>query len=525
MGRIIRAISALGAVGAMGALLASSVGPTPTATAEPNPIAQWRSYWVDSFRPSIYTPENVDKLVADAEALGANALIVQVGRWMDCFCNRSAFPRTHVAIDPAFDPLDDVIEKAHAAGIEVHAWVNATPMWNAATPPPSPDHVFHTHGETATGADRWLNKRVDGAERVNTMNVMDPANPAAADYVVDGIASIVDEYDIDGINLDYIRYPDYNSTTETSDWGYSDVSLQRFRDATGRTDTPAPADLQWSEWRRAQVTALVRKIYLSMYERKPLARLSVNGITYGFGPQSVGGWERTRTYAEVMQDWKGWLDEGIIDTTVAMNYKREHLPDQQQMFREWNEVLADWQAGRHNVVGPAVYLNSVPDSVRQARAALMPTATGNRVVGWSGYSYAVPSAAANTDPSLADAERAALASAFTQQDPTGADEPVFARPAKVPSMPWKTRPETGHVTGELVGQDGMPLDQRTVSVHDLRTGKKVASGLTDGSGWFGIVDVPPGSWQVRADVPGSHDVRTVVHVRKGRVTTAAFAPS
>ncbi|MGH3490459.1 MAG: hypothetical protein ACRDP8_21425, partial [Actinopolymorphaceae bacterium] len=62
MGRIIRAISALGAVGAMGALLASSAGPTPPATAEPQPIAQWRSYWVDSFRPSIYTPENVDRL-------------------------------------------------------------------------------------------------------------------------------------------------------------------------------------------------------------------------------------------------------------------------------------------------------------------------------------------------------------------------------------------------------------------------------------------------------------------------------
>ena len=58
--------------------------------------------------------------------------------------------------------------------------------------------------------------------------------------MVDGIASIVEEYDVDGINLDYIRYPDYNSTTETSDWGYSEVSLQRFAAATGRTNVPAP---------------------------------------------------------------------------------------------------------------------------------------------------------------------------------------------------------------------------------------------------------------------------------------------
>jgi hypothetical protein len=61
-------------------------------------------------------------------------------------------------------------------------------------------------------------------------------------------------------------------------------------------------------------------------------------------------------------------------------------------------------------------------------------------------------------------------------------------------------------------------------VHDIRTGAKVASGLIDGSGWFGIVDLPPGRWQVRADLPGPHDVRTVVHVQKGRVATAAFPP-
>ncbi|REF34952.1 glycoside hydrolase family 10 protein [Thermasporomyces composti] len=521
----------LAAVTTVGALLAGTLAFTTPATSHPAHAAddarptetQWRSLWVDSFRPSIYTPENVDKLVADAKALRVNALIVQVGRWMDCFCNRSTFPRTHVAIDPDFDPLEYVVEKAHAAGIEVHAWVNATPLWNAASPPPSPDHIFHTHGETATGDDRWLNKRHDGTERVGNMLLLDPANPAAVDYLVDGIASIVREYDVDGINLDYIRYPDYNSTTEHSDWGYSDVSLRRFAAATGRTDVPEPDDPQFSDWRREQVTQLVRKIYLTMYDIDPRARLSINGITYGFGPQSVGGWERTRTYAEVLQDWKGWLAEGIIDTNVAMNYKREFLPDQYQMFREWNEVLADWQYGRHNVVGPALYLNSVEDSVRQARAALARTSAGNRVAGWSGYSYAVPSATADADPSLADAERAALTTALTAEDPDGAT-PLFARPAKVPPMTWKIRPTKGHITGELVAADGTPADQVEVSLTRPGTGTVVATKRTDGSGWFGFVDVRPGRWTVTATLPdGATSVATVT-VQPGRIATATFSP-
>ncbi len=232
------------------AVLAALLGPIPAQAA---PVAgqelpsQWRSYWADSFHDGIYTPAQVDKLVGEAVAVNANALIVQVGRWADCFCNRSAFPRTHAPVAPLpYDPLQYAIERAHAAGLELHAWVNATPIWNSAVTPPQPDHIFHTHGHSATGADRWLNKRVDGSEIGGAnMRNLDLANPAAVNYYVDGMASIAREYDIDGIHLDYIRYPDYNSTTTHSDWGYSEVSLARFRAATGRTDTPAPRSSSW----------------------------------------------------------------------------------------------------------------------------------------------------------------------------------------------------------------------------------------------------------------------------------------
>ena len=171
------------------------------------------------------------------------------------------------------------------------------------------------------------------------------------------------EYDVDGINLDYVRYPDFNSTTTHSDWGYSETSLARFRALTGRTDTPVPSDPQFSDWRRTQMTSLVRKIYLGIWEVDRQVRLSMDGITYSFGPQTMGSWEQTRPYAEVLQDWKGWQDEGIMDTVVAMNYKRNWLPDQKQMYEEWKEVLADWQGDRQAVIGPALYLNSISDSL------------------------------------------------------------------------------------------------------------------------------------------------------------------
>ncbi|WP_203433401.1 family 10 glycosylhydrolase [Jiangella asiatica] len=511
-------VTAAAALGLIGAALTA----TTPATASTDMPEQWRSYWVDAFNEGIYTSAQVEELVGDALEVNANALIVQVARRYDCFCNRALYPRTDAAIAPApYDPLDEVIKQAHAAGLEVHAWVNVGTLWNSATAPSSPDHAFNAHGPSATGADRWLNKRHDGTELVGANAFIDPANPAAVDYIVDAIQSITSEYDVDGINLDYIRYPDYNSTTTHSDWGYSETSIARFQAATGRTDVPAPSDQQFTDWRREQITNLVRKIYLGMLEADPTDRLTNDGITYGFGPQSVGGWEKTRTYAEVLQDWKGWLEEGIIDTVVAMNYKREWMPDQAQMYAEWNEVLADWQGERQTVSGPALYLNEIDDSVQQVRDLLTPTAAGNTVVGWSGYSYANPSlTAAAGSAAVKDAERAALAAALT----TGADAP-FAADAAVPSMPWKEDPTTGNVTGTLALRDGVPLDGVTVTLEPVMGGEE-QSHASDGSGWFGFVDVEPGLYLVRVDLPDGVVGQPVsaVRVRAGQIAPARLAP-
>jgi len=508
------------------AVLATALSPA-SSTAQREPAEQWRSYWVDSFHEGIYTPAQVDKLVAAARAANVNALIVQVGRWADCYCNRSSFPRTHAPVAaPPYDPLEYVIERAHAAGIELHAWVNATPIWNTANPPPQPDHILHTHGPTATGADRWLNKRVDGAETGGaTMRSLDVANPAAVDYYVNGIASIAREYDVDGVHLDYIRYPDNNSSTTHSDWGYSEVSLARFRAATGRADVPAPSDPQFSDWRRSQVTNYVRKIYLTLYGIDRSLRLSHSAITYGHGPQQVGGWPNTRTYAEVNQDWKGWLDEGIMDLSVAMNYKRENRPDQAQMFQEWNEVIADWQGRRQTAVGPALYLNTVEDTLRQTRKALAPSPAGKAVAGWSGYSYASPSAAAVTDPALADAERGRLVAGLTTADPSGA-APIFAEPARVPTTPWKARPTRGQVVGKLVLADGTPLDQVPVRLTHLPTGQRVSGRRSDGAGWFGFADLTPGRWLITVDLPPGVHGRSgdLINVRAGTIVSPRLFP-
>src|SRR5919201_1649098 len=327
---------------------------------------QLRAFWADAFGEGIYDQAEINDLVAATKAAHLNAIVTQVVRRGDCFCLRSAAPVPEASIGAGFEPLQALIDTAHAEGIEVHAWVIATAMWNSAAPPRDPSHIFNLHGPSATGRDNWVMTLSDGLAKLNDDWLLDPGHPDAAAWVESVALSIVRNYAVDGINLDRIRYPDGNLGTNVPSWGYNPTALARFRAETGRVDTPANTDPQWTQWRR-------------------------DLITYGYGPQTVGSWEATRAYAEQLQDWRGWLQEGILDTAILMNYKRDSLVtepnNQRRMFDEWAEFAKDNQYRRSSAIGTALYLNDFASSVSQARRAVAPSGAGNTAVGWVGYSY------------------------------------------------------------------------------------------------------------------------------------------
>ena len=466
---------------------------------------EFRAYWVDAFGPGLYDPREIDALVADARAAHMNALIVQVGRRGDCFCNRAIMPRTEAGIASLpFDPLQTLIEKAHAQGVQVHAWISATAIWSGEAPPRDPRHVFNTHGPSATGLDNWIMLRSDGADRGGPDYYLDPGHPAAAEYIVRMYTSIVANYEVDGVNLDRIRYPDYNLGSNEPSWGYNPVAVARFQAATGRSDTPAPDDPEWGDWRRGQITSIVRRIYLEAFAINPRVRVSADTITYGDGPQTREGWERTRPYVEVLQDWRGWMEEGILDLNIPMNYRRESPsaePNiQRRAFEEWNDFVKDHQYRRQAAIGLAFFLNDIAATIAQVRQALAPSASQNAAYGWAGFSYRAPDAVSSQQGASGDAGRAELTRALTQ--PSGLDQdmpPAFASPAAVPDMSWKARPTTGHLRGTVLRPDGVPLDQARIDLYDLRSGALAGRRITDGSGWFGFVDLKPGAYKVVVD--------------------------
>src|SRR5438445_10336539 len=487
---------------------------------------QLRAFWVDAFGDGLYTQAQIDQLVADVKAANLNAIVAQVVRRGDCFCNRSSLPRTSAAgVAPApFDPLQSLIGAAHAQGIQVHAWIITTGIWQGPALPTDPTHAFNQHGPSAAGAANWIDYRSDGASNLNNEYFIDPGHPDAAAYIVNAATSIARSYNVDGINLDRIRYPDGNLATNLPSWGYNPTAIARFQAATGRTDRPAASDAAWTQWRRDQVTNIIRKIYLETYAIRPGIRISADTITYGSGPQSVGGWTKTRTYAEPLQDWVGWLREGILDLNIAMNDKRDADANQRSWYLQWADFAKDSQFQRSGAIGSALYLNDIPSSIRQARTAVAASSAGAPSGGWVGYSYRTPDAATDAGTRTGASARAELIDALTKpslDDPVV--PPIFASAAPVPGMPWKEQPAFGQLRGIAVDTTGSPIAQATVTLADA-SNNAVAQRTTDGAGWFGFVDVPTGTYRVTIDSSRAAAASGSVTVAAGQIASVAPAP-
>ena len=161
---------------------------------------------------------------------------------------------------------------------------------------------------------------------------------------------------------------------------------------------------------------------------------------------------------------------------------------------------------RTAAIGTALYLNPIEDSVTQIRKALSPSPAGNLARGWVGFSYRNPDALVNERRRPPDEGRLQLARALTQ---TGepevqlsaldiSDGAPFATPVPVPTMPWKLQPARGHINGRVRTSEGSAADHSWVGLYNTATNSLVASARTDGSGWFGFIDLSPGQYEIRA---------------------------
>ncbi len=363
---------------------------TPVAVVEPMDPPELRAVWVDAFHDGFKTAAQVDDLVAWARSANLNALFVQVRRRGDAYYTKSFEPRAEDPdLTPGFDALQYLIDRAHQGPqrLQVHAWLATLPIWwQRDSPPQARNHPFNTRGLSASAEDTWLMYRDDGEAWAGVggsgIYYLDPGNPDAARYTTDVYLNLVRNYDVDGIHLDQVRYYEGDALR----WGYNPTSVARFNLRFDRDPAtqPAPKDPQWIAWRRDQVTSLLRGIYLQTKALKPNVAVTAAVVTWGQGPLTADDWESQPPFASALQDWRSWLQEGIVDYLLPMDYYRESA-EQGASFDRWTQWQVNHTGTRGVVLGLGSYLNSADGSLAQLDRARALGALGVAL-----YSYAVP---------------------------------------------------------------------------------------------------------------------------------------
>jgi len=307
-----------------------------------------RALWV--VRTTLTSPEKIHQLVSSAADNGFNTLIVQIRGRGDAYYKSRVEPRAIELKDqPAtFDPLALTLAEAHKRGLKVHGWLNTSLLANLDALPTHPDHVYNKHPE-------WLAVPKPVAAELYNMSPRDPAyrqkivewskanrgelegvytgpaNPKVRDHIYNIWMDVLKHYPVDGLHFDYVRFA-------SPDFDYSRTSLENFRKwlepqltsderrelkNTLKTNVLAAPEMfpaKFADFQRAQVTTLVQRIYRDVKKRRPNALVSAAVFA-----------NDENAYTRRFQDWRRWLQMGILDVACPMAYSTDTAVFQKQI--------------------------------------------------------------------------------------------------------------------------------------------------------------------------------------------------
>ncbi len=329
---------------------------------------EFRATWVITWDNMDSNPDsgivNIQRLMDDHVEANMNAVLYQVRQGGTAYYNSSFEPwGSYVGYqDPGYDPLAVAIEEAHARGLELHAWFNT---FQAASTYP---------GAPAAEHPEWVCRDQDNIP-MDAFRALSPGLEEVREYTLNVAMEIVNNYDIDGLHLDYIRWNEYdNDPRAIPSMQEQESALDGFlspddlneieNNRAGRYlydinhpyDDGVPAGYNsWPEWWRSSVTEFVMMLHDSIQAVKPYVRLSAAAL----GNYNWGGWQG---YDHVYQDAALWYNEGYIDQLTPMHYHWDSGTEFLGMLINdspncWYDYIQDGIADeRIFSVGPATYL-------------------------------------------------------------------------------------------------------------------------------------------------------------------------
>jgi len=298
----------------------------------PRAQAPLRAIWVTRFDYRV--ADDVKRIVERCADAGFNAILFQVRGNATAYYESNVEPWSE-EFDfkhPGYDPLRLAIDEAHARGVELHAWVNVMPAWRGEAPPANPEQVYNKRPE-------WFWHDQDGVRQPLVHQVgerrrawycsLNACLPEVREYLVEVFRDLAARYDVDGLHMDYIRFPNEAVVPgeKISDYPRDARTLALYEADTGL----APDDNEdvWNQWRARQVTRLVGDIHAMLREARPGAALTA-AVT------SVPD----RAAQRYFQDARVWMTAGYLDAAILMNYTADTRVFEQRI-QPWLSVRSD----------------------------------------------------------------------------------------------------------------------------------------------------------------------------------------
>ncbi len=269
-----------------------------------NVAVETRALWLRI--PTVRTPSTVKKVADAVEAAGFNQVCIE-----GLFDSTTIMPMPEDSLyeqNPVFggtDMLRLYIDEFHSRGIEVVLWMSCLRAG------------YEGSGNTARGVaakkPEWRAVSQSGKDVVSNeygdAYFLNPALPEVKEFLLSSYRYILENYDIDGIQLDYIRYPENSS----ENYGYDEYTVSEFKRTTGASEAPKSSGQPgWSEWcdfRASKVTDIVASVSALVREIRPDIVFSVDAAP-----------EYPSSRVKMCQDTLEWISKDYVDAVYPMAY-------------------------------------------------------------------------------------------------------------------------------------------------------------------------------------------------------------
>ncbi len=290
-------------------------------------------------RPVLNSREEITELIKFAKKSGIKTLFVQFYR-----ANKAWFPTK--ASDTSFyrDSLNSVgedafallIRSAHQQGIEVHAWLNLLSLSANKDAP-----ILIKYGLDILTRNVELKRDLEDY-KIDNQYFLEPSDPRVKRELLIIISDLLKKYpELDGIQFDYIRYPDSHPF-----YGYSRHNMELFKRSTRIKDIKEE-DPVWKQWKRDNVTRLLTALVKKVRAIRPRMHISTTGcVSY------------SRSYHEAFQDWPLWVNTGLVEFVTMMNYPAD-LPEYEKNINVLKTKVNDFK--KVNIAVGAYKFIKTPD--------------------------------------------------------------------------------------------------------------------------------------------------------------------